>query len=73
MPKRTNNWRVRPAQPRDEQSLLMATRQMQDALFFARKAGCPSLAKKIGSALKSAEGARRHMRRRLARGKEITR
>lgn len=45
-------------------------RYLKLAMKFAQHANCPRLSKKIGSAIKSAGGAERHMRHRLRRTQE---
>lgn len=60
--------RVRPATMRQSIDLQLVIAQLKDARDHARRADCPSTTRKIRSALKSAEGAQRHMARRLAAG-----
>ena len=48
--------------------LQIAIGKLKDARDHLKKAGCPSTLRKVRSALKSAEGAERHMARRLAAG-----
>lgn len=58
--------RLRPATPEHQAQLLAALAALQTARDQIRGADCPNTLKKIRRALKSAEGAQRHMRRRLA-------
>lgn len=55
-----------PATARHEINLGIAIARLKDARDYAKLAQCPATLKKIRSAIKSAEGARRHMSRRRA-------
>lgn len=57
--------RVRPATNRQAIALDLAIARLQDARAEALAADCPATVRKIRAALKSAEGAKRHMARRL--------
>lgn len=57
--------KIQPATPHERDSLDNAIRYLKSARDQATDAGCPKVATKIKSALKSADGARRHMERRL--------
>ncbi len=56
---------VRPANLRQAVDLQIVLERLRDARDKAQQAQCPATLKKILSALKSAEGAQRHMARRL--------
>jgi hypothetical protein len=58
---------IRRATVRQAQSLDFAIAKLKDALASAKNADCPSLCRKIRSAIKSAGGAARHMSHRLSR------
>lgn len=58
--------KVRPATQRQGVDLAIVLERLRDARDLAKQAECPSTLKKIRSALKSAEGAQRHMTRRLS-------
>ncbi|MEQ9135740.1 MAG: hypothetical protein RLO51_11065 [Thalassobaculum sp.] len=60
--------RLRPATPDQQSQLHAALTALQTARDKIRGADCPNTLKKIRRALKSAEGAERHMRRRVAAG-----
>ncbi len=57
--------KLRPAQPDDRNRLDAAIQYLKEARDLSSDAGCPKVATKIKSALKSADGARRHMERRV--------
>jgi hypothetical protein len=59
--------KIRPANQAHARHLASAIDSLVAAKCHAVLAGCPSLAKKIRSALKSADGARRHLDHRLLR------
>jgi hypothetical protein len=61
--------RLRPATSRQAVALEVVVARLRDARDQARVADCPATLRKICSALKSAEGARRHMTRRLGEGR----
>ncbi len=69
LPSRRNGRSIRPATERQSIDLHIVVGKLKDARDHARRAGCPSTLKKIRSALKSAEGAERHMARRLSGGR----
>jgi hypothetical protein len=54
-----------PAKPETLCDIDVARNALRIALDCAREAGTPKLAAKIQSALKSADGAQRHARRRI--------
>ncbi len=58
---------IRPAKIRHQHHLNIAIERLKDARDLAIDSGCPRLAKKIRSALKSADGARRHLEHRMRR------
>jgi predicted nucleic acid-binding Zn-ribbon protein len=57
-----------PTTARTETQVALVIAYLKNARDNAKAAACPQTVKKIRSALKSAEGARRHMERRLANG-----
>lgn len=57
--------KLRNAQPADRVTLDLAIVRLKEARDACTEAGCPKVANKIKTALKSADGARRHMERRL--------
>lgn len=57
--------KLKPVPPGGMQAVQSAAVHLQQALRMAKVAGCPSLALKIQSAIKSVGGAERHMRRRV--------
>ena len=59
---------LRSASERQAIDLKIAIAKLKDARDHLKKAGCPSTLRKVRSALKSAEGAGRHMARRLSAG-----
>lgn len=59
---------LRPATPAAHAHLKTTLTALRTARASAAKAECPQTLKKIRSALKSAEGAERHMTRRLGSG-----
>jgi predicted nucleic acid-binding Zn-ribbon protein len=66
IPSPKNGRRIRPATQRQSIDLQIVVARLKDAREYAKRSGCPSTLKKIRSALKSAEGAQRHMIRRLS-------
>jgi len=56
--------KISPATPRQERELAEAIATLKRARAAAAGAGCPALLRSIRGALKSADGARRHMGRR---------
>jgi hypothetical protein len=56
---------IRPATPDDKAHLDQVMRCLKAARHHARLAACPATLRKIASAIKSAEGARRHLARRI--------
>ena len=60
---------IRPATERQSIALQIAIERLRDARDHAMHADCPLTLKKVRAALKSAEGARRHMARRLLEGR----
>ena len=68
IPSPRNGRKPRPATQRQSIDLQVAVARLKDARDHARRAECPATLKKIRSALKSAEGAGRHMARRLSEG-----
>lgn len=56
--------KLRPATPRQHQRLKDALEYLREARKCVADAECPSTLKKVQSAIKSAEGAERHMLRR---------
>lgn len=58
--------KVRPASQRQAVDLMVVLERLRDARDHAKRADCPSTLRRIRSALKSAEGAQRHMARRLS-------
>lgn len=59
--------RIRKASSVQVESLNRGTLLLKAALTLAKDADCPSLCRKIRSAIKSAGGAGRHMRHRMSR------
>jgi hypothetical protein len=57
-----------PATARNQTDLRIALELLKNARNHAHRARCPRTLKKIRSAIKSAEGAARHMHHRLAKG-----
>lgn len=57
--------KLRPATPTDRIALDNAITHLKIARNDAAQSGCPKVANKIKTALKSADGAKRHMERRL--------
>ena len=57
---------IRPAVPEDGARVEQVVLCLKVARHHARLAGCPATLRKLQSALKSAEGAKRHLARRLA-------
>ncbi len=68
LPLPRNGRKVRSATPRQSIDLDVVVARLRDARDYANRADCPATLKKIRSALKSAEGAQRHMARRLSEG-----
>jgi hypothetical protein len=60
---------IRPAKPDDGTHLEQVMLCLKVARHHARLAECPATLRKIRSAIKSAEGAKRHMARRLDVGR----
>jgi hypothetical protein len=58
--------RIRPATERQSIDLQIVVARLKDARDYAKRADCSGSLKKIRSALKSAEGAQRHMIHRLS-------
>ena len=58
---------IRPAVPEDGARVEQVVLCLKEARHHARLAGCPATLRKLQSALKSAEGAKRHLARRLSR------
>jgi uncharacterized FAD-dependent dehydrogenase len=59
---------VSPDPPRAQIELRIALELLRNARDHIGRAKCPSTLKKIRSAIKSAEGARRHLKQRVATG-----
>jgi predicted nucleic acid-binding Zn-ribbon protein len=59
---------LQPGVPRTEIELYIALELLRNARERVRAANCPRTLQKIRSAIKSAEGAARHLRRRQALG-----
>lgn len=59
--------KLRPATEEQRLDVEHAVQSLKDALDHARRADAPRLIAKIVSALKSANGAERHLLRRLAK------
>lgn len=57
--------KLRPATERHLGALDIAIAALKTARLSCQQADCPSLQKKIHSAIKSAGGARRHLERRI--------
>jgi hypothetical protein len=60
---------IRPARPDDGTHLEQVVLCLRIARHHARLAGCPATLRKIQTAIKSAEGAKRHLLRRLENGR----
>jgi len=61
---------IKPATPQQEIYLVMAINLLRTAMDHAQKADAPRAVAAIRRALKSAEGAQRHMRHRRRRTEE---
>ena len=59
---------LRPYRVGQDLEIALAQRALRSALEHAKNADCPALAEKIRSALKSADGANRHVMRRWMAG-----
>ena len=57
--------KLRPAHVGQQRDLEHALDCLKSAREYAKSAGCPLLVRKVRSAIKSAGGAGRHMRRRM--------
>jgi len=58
---------IRPATPEGRLALAYALKSLRDARDWLRKADCPKAMEAVQAAIKSTEGAERHMAHRLAR------
>jgi uncharacterized FAD-dependent dehydrogenase len=58
--------RSSPDQPREQIELRIALELLRNARDHVGRAKCPRTLKKIRSAIKSAEGAQRHLKQRVA-------